>query len=343
MPSDDRVTTALEALAGPRDDFRSAVASADEEVRVYRMQRDGAADPSAALARELGAFAQGRIDAARLGGLLAVADAPDPLTDRLMDVAHGVFAGVMAGDATAFHVRVPAGEDLRDAVRDALAALGRAFGVAHAVERARAGRYAPDSDHGLLHTYPFHRWSTRERRLAPPLVISVDGADLRAGGLAEFVDGGLKMILVVAGACPPAPLARLIAPDTFVAQTSDAALLPALGRHAGPGVVAFCEADSGAVSFVHDPPAGARTWQRLHVAHAPDALRTRLADLETRGRTPGAACELRHLLELAEPPDVADAAPVAAGTATAAAGPAAADPADRLAAWLLARTDLDGL
>jgi Zn-dependent protease with chaperone function len=114
-------------------------------------------------------------------------------------------------------------------------------------------------------------------------------------------------------------------------------------------VVAFSEADSGAVSFVHDPEAGARTWQRLHVAAASDALGARLHDLEARGRTPGAAGELRHLLELAVPPDEAVAVSAEAGPATAAtatrapAGPAAADPADRLAAWLLARTDLDGV
>lgn len=338
MPSDDRIRIALEALTGPRNDFRSAVASADEEVRAYRLQRDGAHDPAAALTRELGQFALGRIDAGRLGGLLAVAEAPDPLADRLMDVAHDVFAEVMDSGADAFHVKVPTGGDLRDTVRDALANLGRAFGVAHAVERARSHRYDPDQDHGLLHAYPFHRWSGRERRLAPPLAVSVDGADLRAGGLTEFVDGGLKIILVVEGVAAPAPLARLIAPDAFVAQTSDAAVLPVLAAQGGPGVVAFFAPDAGAVGFVHDPAAGERTWERLHLAEGLDALRARLADVKAKGRSPGAASELRHLLELAGPP-----AQAPSGVGETPEGPAAADPADRLAAWLLARTDLKGL
>jgi hypothetical protein len=336
MPSDDRIPVALEALAGPRNAFRSAVASADEEVRAYRLQREGATDPAAALARELGIFAEGHIDAGRLAGLLAVAEAPDPLTDRLMGVAHDVFTEVTATDADAFHVRVDRGGDLRDTVRDALTELGRAFGVSHAVERARRHQYDPDRDYGLLHRYPFHRWSARERRLAPPLVVSVEGDDLRAGGLAEFVDGGMKMVVVVRGAAPPAALARLIAPDAFVAQTMDDQVLAALAAHRGPGVVGLFEAGSDAVPFVHDPSAGDRTWERLHLQDGVEALAERLAALEAKGRVPGSASELRHLLELATPP--ASAAP-----ASAPASPAGADPADRLAAWLLARTDLKGL
>jgi hypothetical protein len=337
MPSENRIESALAALGTARDAFRSAVASADEEVRTHRQRREGTTDPAPALERELGMFAQGRIDAGRLTGLVAAAEAPDPLTDGLMEVAHGAFTEIVATDDGAFHVRVPPGGDLRDVVRDALSGLGKAFGVAHAVERARGHRYDPDRDHALLHAYPFHRWSARERRLAPPLVVSVEGADLRAAGLAEFVDGGMKIVLVVEGASAPAPLAGLIAPGAFVAQSADDAVLAALGAHDGPGVVAFMEADAGAVEFAHDPAAGVRSWERLHVAGGLEALAARLAEIEGRSaRVAGAGGELRHLLELATPPD-------AAAESAAAAAPDSADPADRLAAWLLARTDLAGL
>ncbi len=237
MPSDAHTQTALEALEGPRNAFLSAVAAADEEVRAYRGRRAGTSDPGAALGSELGLFAQGRVDPSRLAGLMAVAEAPDPLTDRLMGVAHDLFAEVTAGAADAFQVQVPPGGDVRDAVRDALAALGRAFGVAHAVEKARSHRYDPDTDHTLLHEHPFHRWTARERRLAPPLVVSVRGEDLRPAGLAEFLTGSVKIVLLVDGRVASAPLARLISSEVFVAQTTDPAVLKALAAHDGPGVV----------------------------------------------------------------------------------------------------------
>ncbi len=336
MPSDERIGAALDALRKPLEAFRSAVAASGEEVRAYRLARAERTDPAQSLERELGEFARGHIDAERLGALMAVAEAPDPLADRLMDVAHAVFDEVVRADERAFVVRVPPGGDLRDAVRDALASLGRAFGVAHAVERARSRRYDPDHDHTLLHAYPFHRWSARERALAPPLVVQVDGGDLRAAALSEFLDGGVKLVLVVDGKAPPAPLARLIAPETFVAQASDGAVVAALAGHEGPGVAAWIEAGAGGVAFVHDPEAGTRSWERLRVTDDPESVRAIAEGLERRGRAPGAAADLRHLLELATPP--AGDRPSTDG-----AGPEAADPADRLAAWLLARTDLAGL
>jgi hypothetical protein len=124
-----------------------------------------------------------------------------------------------------------------------------------------------------------------------------------------------------------------------VAQTGDAAVVAALAAHAGPGVVAWTEPGSGAVPFVHDPSVGTRPWERLHVEGGPEALRALLAEDEARGRSAGATADLRHLLEIAAAPDAAE--PV--GRVAASAGPAADDPADRLAAWLLARTDLKDL
>jgi hypothetical protein len=34
-------------------------------------------------------------------------------------------------------------------------------------------------------------------------VVEVDGGDLQAGGLAEFLDGAQKIVLVVRGPAPP--------------------------------------------------------------------------------------------------------------------------------------------
>jgi hypothetical protein len=339
MPSDDRIQSALAALGRPREVFVSAVASADEEVRGYRLQQAGAADPGAALGRELGGFAEGRIDPSRLAGLLTVEATGDPLTAGLMGVAHDLFQEIMAADAGGFVVRVPPGGDLRNVVSDALARLGQAFGVSHAVDRARSHRYDPDTDYPLLHAHFFHRWTAKERHLAPPLVVAVRGEDLRAAGLAEFVDGSLKIVLAVEGRTSPAPLARLIAADAFVAQSSDPAVLGALAAHPGAGVVAWTEPGSGAIAFVHDPATGARPWQRLHVDGGVEVLRTLVAEEESRGRSGGAAADLRHLLEIASAPGTTE--PV--GATAPATGAAADDPADRLAAWLLARTDLKDL
>jgi hypothetical protein len=340
MPSDPRIRTALDALAGPREAFRSAVATADEEIRAARSRIDESRDPADALARELGPFAADRIDAARLAGLIRVAEATDPVVHHLLDTAHGVFEALASDDGGGFQVELATGGDLRDAVRDALADRGRAFGVAHAVEKARAHRYQPDTDHVLLQPYPFHRWGAGERALAPPLVVGLEGADLRAGSLSEFLDGAARIVLVVRGHTSPAPLARLIGHGIFVAQTTDAAVLERLAAHEGPGVVAWVESGSGAVEFVHDPAAGGRTWERLAVDGGIDGLRARLSELEGPGGRRVPAADLRHLLELATPP-----ASAAASAPSGDAGPVPEgdDAADRLAAWLLARTDLGGL
>ncbi|MBT8405245.1 MAG: hypothetical protein KJP18_15380 [Gemmatimonadetes bacterium] len=341
MPSDARVRTALDALSAPREAFRSAVATADEEIRAARNRIDEGRDPADALARELGPFAIDRIDPARLAGLMQVEAAADPVVHHLLDTAHRVFEGLASDDGTGFQVELTTGGDLRDAVRDALAGRGRAFGVAHAVEKARAHRYQPDADHVLLQPYPFHRWSAGERGLAPPLVVALGGADLRAGSLSEFLDGSVRIALVVRGATSPAPLARLIGHGVFVAQTTDAAALERLAAHDGPGVVAWVESGSGAVEFVHDPSAGDRTWERLTIEGGVEGLQARLAELEGPGGRRVPAADLRHLLELATAPT--SAAPTAATTAGAAPAPTGDDAADRLAAWLLARTDLDGI
>lgn len=339
MPSDPRTAAALDALVEPRDAFLSAVAEADEEIRSARLAVDEARDPADALARELGLFARGRIDASRLAGLIDLAEAPDPLMQNLVGVAHDLFVEVSSVGGTGFRFDVPPGGDLREVVRGALADLGRAFGVAHAVEKARDHRYDPDTDHVLLHPYPFHRWTSSERRLAPPLVVRVAGADLRAGGLAEYLDGAVRIALVVQGPTTPAPLARLIGHGVFVAQTSDPVVFSRLAAHAGPGVAALVEAGAGAIEFTHDPAAGDRPWDRLAVEGGVGSLQKRLAELEAPGRSRVHAADVRHLLELATLPVAA--APTGAGVA---AGTLEGDDAaDRLAAWLLARTDLDGV
>lgn len=321
------VDGALEALAPGLDEFRSAVATADEEVRTWRAHHQAAvADPVGLLQRELGIFAHGRLDPNRLAALMAVGEAPDPLTGHLMDQAHELFDSIMKGGRQAFHVRVLPGGDLRDAVRDALAELGRAFGMAHAVEKARDHLYRPDEDHDLLHRYPFHRWSALEKELAPPLVVEVDGKDLRPAGLVEFLDGWQKLALVVKGKVPPASLARLVSPQVFVAQAAAGeglALLAELAKREGPGIVALFDADAGALPFVHRP------GMALEVDR--DDLAA-ILDVVSRKKGQPGILDLRHLESLTGIP-----APVQPGSAK-----KGEKTVDQLAAWLLSRTELDG-
>jgi hypothetical protein len=117
-------------------------------------------------------------------------------------------------------------------------------------------------------------------------------------------------------------------------------------------VLLFDEDRSEQAHFVHDPEAGDTPWSRIAVQRMPGD-----ADVGRGRRPPAWLEELMHLKALAEVPALpggAGAAPAAAGSTPAigsAAEPAEAggmpespaEPADRLAAWLLARTDVSGL
>ena len=134
------------------------------------------------------------------------------------------------------------------------------------------------------------------------------------------------------GACPPAPLVRLVSPGVFVQQATDIGDLARMARATGPAVAALVP--EGAACFVHDPDGGPHVWQRVTVTARPKGgprvvLGGRSAFQQNE--------ELLQLEALAEAPPAAapsaDAAPSAPAYAP-------ADPVDKLAAWLLAHADL---
>lgn len=344
MPS-ERVTEALAALAPAREAYRSAVVGAAEELRSYLEQRVQSAEARVSrIERELGPFARGRIDPAGLAALLPREPTLEGEAAEVAERAVGIFEERAAAEPMAYAVAVPPGGDLRDVVRDALADVGRVFGAARAVELARSGRYRPDEHNALLSAYPHRRWSPAERRVGPPLVVEVDGADLHPSGLADFLDGGLKLVLLVRGATRPAPLARLVSPGVWVAQCGSVEELRAMASWPGPGVAAVPDGeDGGLVRFAHDPAAGERPWERILLGDEPAALRERLARERERPAGEGSE-ELAHLLSLATPPVRPGAAPSENGGGAEGGAPAAPEPspADRLAAWLLARTESAG-
>jgi hypothetical protein len=232
-----------------------------------------------------------------------------------------------------FFAHVPPGGDLRATVAKALEEIGRAFGAVRIFELTRSGSYGGNEHARSLGSFPFQKWSKGERRLAPPLVVAVDGADLRAEMLADFLDGVQKIVLVVRGPCAPAPLVRLITPGTFVIQTGDATGLDRLAAYAGPGIGALVP--DGAARFTHDPARGAEIWNRLTIESAP-AKEPRLS---VGGRSGSQqAEELRQLMALAAAPSGAPSAGAATPVAAAPATPA--DPVDKLAAWLLSQANL---
>lgn len=342
MPSDERVGPALEALAGARETFRSAVSVTVEEVRALLETRTAVgADRSSQVERELGAFAAGRIDPGRLAEVFAPPRRGAPFERVLLQQALGVLTSIHQRGDESFQLKLDSGARPVVEVRKALGEVGRAFGAARVVELVRASEYRAGEHSRMLEFFPFSEWNRAERGMAPPLVVELDGADLHVGGLADFLDGSIKLVLVVRGESPPASLVRLITPGVLVLQTADPAELACLDDWPGPAVAALVP--DTAARFLHQPARDAGP-ARLRVDHLPgEPPRVALGGLTAFQQKE----ELRQLAFLADPARLAMApANGAQGVADAGganAAPIAADPAGQLAAWLLQQTDLESL
>ena len=330
MLSDPRLQQALAALAQPIAEFRAMVDGAIAQAEAFLAAQHASALQRAELAGlSLGGFAEGRVDSAAFAVLFppvsaASPDALDALV-RALDVLRDVRD---RGDAL-FVVDVPTGRRLGIAMDDALAQAGRAFGAVVLAEVVRGGRFTPQHER-LLAPHAFRSWNRRERRFAPPLVVLVNGAYLQASALVDFADGQEKIVLVVRGASPPAPLARCITPGTFVLQTVDGSGLDRVAAFNGPAVAAIVP--EGAAVFMHDPAAGREAWQRMTVQHIPAA-----ANAPMGGQSAWQIGEdLRLIGDLATTPFSVPAA----GNGTAAPAVGASDAADRIAAWLLGQSGL---
>jgi hypothetical protein len=340
MPSDkrtdERTSGALEVLAKAREDYHSAIVTTAEEVRSMLASRTVTAEARAErTAAELGAFAVGHIDIERFASLQTTGDPiPEDEAPRFEAAARTLQALVEHEDEL-YLVRVESGAHLGDAVATALGRAGRAFGAARTVELARAGTYDSAVHAAWLEAFPPALWRRRERDFAPPLVVEVDGSDLRAGVLAEFLDGSQKIVLVVRGEAPPAALVRLITPGVLVLQTDDPAKLPVVAESTGPAVAALVPAE--ACRFLHVPdPAGGRG--RLTVEHMTESEPKRaLGSISAAQQTE----EMRQLAALAGVRDLTtpDTSPSPDGGAPL---PPAEAAADRLAAWILRQSDLTG-
>lgn len=325
MQCDERTTRALAALARPRELFETALTEAIDELGSFvQTQREPADRRAAQEGARLGEFAAGRIDVDRFSTLVGAAQSVDPHRLDRLEQALALLRDFAAQREDMYRIRVQPGVDLRDSVRGGLAARGRVFNTAHQVQLLRTGGSDRSADGGL----GFRSWSRLEKSIAPPLIVEVNGADLQVSGLAEYMDGAQKIVLLVDGAAAPAPLARLIAPHTFVLQTMDVAELERLASHDGPGIAAVVP--ESCARFCHDPSRGDSLAQRLDVTHMPEPPRRGIAGGSARQQ----AEELSWLGALWHRTR-------AAGADTSAAAPAApaAGPADQLAAWLLTQVD----
>jgi hypothetical protein len=339
MPSDERYPAALAALASRRDAFRSALATAMDEISAARARQQGeAANATGRVAMELGSFAAGRIDVERFALQFADAAPLDAACVGALGRALDVLAHLSTRGDELLLLALDAGEDLRSAVGEALADVGRGFAAARAAELARRGQYRAGEHDELFGPFPFHRWSRAERRLAPPLIVSVQGADVAAAGLADFLDGHQQIVLLARGATPPAALVRLITPGVCVVQTADMNDLGACRGHDGPAIVLCVEDGDDAAHFVHDPAAGATFAERLRVTRLPERVKAGSARASFEQRT-------RELALLQTLRDLAATERAQAGAAADQPGaPPAPDsvvsPADRVAAWLLRQSEL---
>lgn len=369
---DRRTRMALDALRVPRERFDSAVADAAERLRelIDRVRASGNGKAER-IEAELGAFGSDRIDADRFAGVFDAGESIPPAAQARIIAAHDVLVDLIDDGVAPHVVRMERGEDLRLEVGYTLARAGRVFGAARAATRARNGTGSL-SDEALLAAFAFRDWNRAEKQIAPPLIVELDGGDLRAGGLGDFLDGRMKLVLVVRGEAPVAGLAEVVTPSVFVAQkcctagdgtrtdeeggeveaarAAAAALVRRLAEFDGPGVVALIENEC--VDFVHDPSRPAP--ERLVVDELPKAPAHGIGYVSTfrqaeaigllaliataTGRVgpaagPGNAAATGE--EVAE-----EKGTVRSDETSSASSPAPAAPADKLAAWLLEQAEI---
>ena len=331
MPSDPRFASALTAMAQPMAEFRSIIQGALTQAEGFVAdQAAGGKERAKRASVELGGFAAGRIDPARFAAIFPAVPAVEPAALAALKRAIKTMHAIADRGDLAFLVDVARGGALGVRVGEALAEFGRAFGAVILAEVVRGGRYQASEHDRLLDPLEFPAWTKAERRYAPPVIVSLDGADLHTGTLSAYADGRAKIVLVVRGAVAPAPLARCITPGTLVLQTVDGSGLDRVAAFEGPAVAAVVP--DGAAVFCHDPAtAGREPWQRLTVRTLGELPRHPIGGISV-----WQMAEDRTLLgDLARTPFTI---PVSGGTAVPAVG--AGDAVDRVAAWLLGQSGL---
>jgi hypothetical protein len=330
MPSEEITRKALAAVAAARDDYRSALVGTADQLRGLLLAQSGTSDQNLdRAASELGNFAAGHIDVERFASLFRADRSLDEASRAHLERAVETLESLAADDEDLFVLDLPAGEDLREGVIRALGESGRAFGAARTAELARTGRFKDEEHRRWIDRFAPGAWSDQERAIAPPLIVRLRGKDLRAGGLADLLDGSQKIVLIIEGKTPPAALVRCITPGVHVLQTADPAELARIANTPGPAIAALVPEE--AARFEHRPEGSGSTGLRLSVEFLPD---------EEPRRAIGRISAFQQNEELRQLQVLAGASTAKAGPGTdSAADAAGTTDADVLAAWILRQGD----
>ncbi len=325
MPSNQLIESVAPHLIASGEAYKTAVASTVQQVqRLLADHRDSQADRNENHNAELGALGAARINIDKFSALVSRDETLDLAMLEVIDRSLTVLEVVENMLEDVLQIDVPTGTRTADAVRDAFTQIGLAFGAARAVHLARNGGHTEGQHHDLLDGIPFRKWTKSERMLAPPLLLEVDGEDLSAASLAEFMDGNVKLVIVPRTPTAPAQLVRLITPRTFVLQTRDPAALDSFANWNGPGIAMVSE---DCARFVHNPDGGPKLSDRLTAEILPANPKQSLGGISVRQQLE----ELEQLRVLTSPHHM----PVTAAEAEASGHELPPDPADKLAAWLM--------
>lgn len=327
MPSDNLTELVLASLEGPRTAFASSLSAAAEQVRgtLAGLSAD-VGERNDLLKTQLGGFAAGRINIEKFSSFADGQKSVNAGAVPTLKKAQEVLNELTEAGKDLNKVKIAVGKNVRCGVRRGLERIGRAFGAARCIELAKAGTFN-EAEHGkMLNGLPFAEWNQAERAMAPPLVVHVNGRSLHPASLVEFMDGGVKLVLLIDGPCAPAVLARLMAPGTFVMQTEDVAAVDKLANWEGHGIVAIVP--PGAATFTYQPDEGKSFSAALKIEFQPDesnisplgslSAQQQVEDLNLLTALTGAA---------ATPQEVSEEPPV--------------NPVDQLAAFLLNKANIE--
>lgn len=307
--------------------FRSSLATTLSQLRGLLADRSGdAAVHTKRTATSLGTFAGGRVDAARFAAFTQAEDHLHADATVVLEAAVEALEALHAEGRSLNQWSLEPGNNLRCLVGRGLRHLGIAFGVAKAVQLARAGAYVEKEHAKLLKGFPFRDWSPEQRALAPLVLIRVADGDAQITNLGEFLDAGMKVLVDFEERCTAAPMARLITPGTFVVQDTDGAALEDFLSWSGAGAYALVV--ERCARFAHDPRAGVHLAERLRVDYLPDDRPARHCGSLSVTQQEQDLDHLRSLAQAATPLPVAEDVSEPA-------------PADKLAALLLNKAHLE--
>ena len=321
MPYDAIALEALQVVSDAIAAYQSRVAAVADRIGHYLTANDEAGSGGGE-AEQLGEFAAGRIDIERFSALWEEREALDQSERNVLAHARDMLRDIATRPGDYFITNLPPGARLSATLAHAFADFGRSFGAMMIAEMVRTGRFKAE-DFELLHGFPRFRWTRAERGMSPPVIVTLDGADLWAGEVAQYLDGNQKIVLVVRPPAPPAALVRLITPGTFVLQSCSVAGLEPLIAVEGPAVAALMP--NGAAEFIHRP-GSSPVHERITIATKPAGARKAVEGWTIWQQQQ----ELDQLYALAAAPVIAHEKQPQPES----------DPADRLASWLLSHADL---